>query len=136
MLAPVVRDDARHGTMAAAPSLYGAEALKFFEELERVDPGNRTCVDCNANRPLWASLSYGTYFCLECSGIHRSLGVHVSFVRSLSLDTLTEREEASLRLGGNPAFASFLADDARGVPRKVWLALQRTARPLRSPTPK
>ena len=60
--------------------------------------------------------------------MHRSLGVHVSFVRSLSLDTLTEREEASLHLGGNPAFASFLADDARGVPRKVWLALPLTTR--------
>jgi hypothetical protein len=38
--------------------------------------------------PDWASINLGVMMCIECSGIHRSLGVHVSKVRSLTLDTL------------------------------------------------
>ena len=89
-------------------ALYGAQALKFFDELERADPGNKTCVDCNANRPLWGSLSYGTYFCLECSGVHRSLGVHISFVRSLNMDSWNDKHQAKMRRGGNTALRAYL----------------------------
>ncbi|XP_014669586.1 PREDICTED: arf-GAP with coiled-coil, ANK repeat and PH domain-containing protein 3-like [Priapulus caudatus] len=49
-------------------------------------PGNERCCDCQANEPRWASINLGTTLCIECSGIHRSLGVHVSKVRSLTLD--------------------------------------------------
>ncbi|CAG8582328.1 3281_t:CDS:10 [Funneliformis caledonium] len=48
--------------------------------------GNDVCVDCRSKDPQWASTNFGTLLCIECSGIHRSLGVHVSKVRSLMLD--------------------------------------------------
>uniref|UniRef100_A0AAQ4R1D2 ArfGAP with GTPase domain, ankyrin repeat and PH domain 2 n=1 Tax=Gasterosteus aculeatus aculeatus TaxID=481459 RepID=A0AAQ4R1D2_GASAC len=48
--------------------------------------GNHLCVDCEAPNPTWASLNLGALICIECSGIHRNLGTHLSRVRSLDLD--------------------------------------------------
>ncbi|KAL1500873.1 hypothetical protein ABEB36_006298 [Hypothenemus hampei] len=48
--------------------------------------GNGFCVDCDALNPDWASLNLGVLMCIECSGIHRNLGSHISRVRSLDLD--------------------------------------------------
>jgi len=54
--------------------------------------GNNTCCDCDSKSPQWASVSFGVFMCLECSGRHRSLGVHVSFVRSVSMDSWSEKQ--------------------------------------------
>uniref|UniRef100_A0A8D2CP34 ArfGAP with GTPase domain, ankyrin repeat and PH domain 3 n=1 Tax=Sciurus vulgaris TaxID=55149 RepID=A0A8D2CP34_SCIVU len=48
--------------------------------------GNGFCIDCDAPNPDWASLNLGALMCIECSGIHRHLGAHLSRVRSLDLD--------------------------------------------------
>uniref|UniRef100_A0A4W6C3Y2 ArfGAP with GTPase domain, ankyrin repeat and PH domain 1 n=1 Tax=Lates calcarifer TaxID=8187 RepID=A0A4W6C3Y2_LATCA len=48
--------------------------------------GNGHCADCEAQNPDWASLNLGALICIECSGIHRNLGTHLSRVRSLDLD--------------------------------------------------
>ncbi|XP_039051820.1 ADP-ribosylation factor GTPase-activating protein AGD4-like isoform X2 [Hibiscus syriacus] len=48
--------------------------------------GNDVCAECNAPEPDWASLNLGILLCIECSGVHRNLGVHISKVRSLTLD--------------------------------------------------
>ncbi|NWI81924.1 ACAP3 protein, partial [Dryoscopus gambensis] len=57
--------------------------------LQRVQsiPGNEQCCDCGQPDPRWASINLGILLCIECSGIHRSLGVHCSKVRSLTLDS-------------------------------------------------
>lgn len=44
-------------------------------------PGNNICCDCGAADPRWASINLGITLCIECSGTHRSFGVHKSKVR-------------------------------------------------------
>ncbi|XP_067398931.1 arf-GAP with coiled-coil, ANK repeat and PH domain-containing protein 2 [Emydura macquarii macquarii] len=63
--------------------------LKGESALQRVQciAGNVACCDCGLADPRWASINLGITLCIECSGIHRSLGVHFSKVRSLTLDT-------------------------------------------------
>ncbi|KAK3731516.1 hypothetical protein QZH41_008549 [Actinostola sp. cb2023] len=55
------------------------------QSIRRV-PGNEICVDCGAQNPDWASLNLGALVCIECSGVHRNLGTHLSRIRSLDLD--------------------------------------------------
>ncbi|PKK27017.1 ArfGAP with coiled-coil, ankyrin repeat and PH domains 2 [Columba livia] len=65
------------------------KSLKGESALQRVQciPGNAACCDCGLADPRWASINLGITLCIECSGIHRSLGVHFSKVRSLTLDS-------------------------------------------------
>uniref|UniRef100_A0A0K8S2P1 Arf-GAP with coiled-coil, ANK repeat and PH domain-containing protein n=1 Tax=Crotalus horridus TaxID=35024 RepID=A0A0K8S2P1_CROHD len=65
------------------------KSLKGEGSLQRVQAiaGNEMCCDCGLADPRWASINLGITLCIECSGIHRSLGVHFSKVRSLTLDS-------------------------------------------------
>uniref|UniRef100_A0A915MGF1 Uncharacterized protein n=1 Tax=Meloidogyne javanica TaxID=6303 RepID=A0A915MGF1_MELJA len=56
-----------------------------IQALRQID-GNEKCADCNSLHPDWASINLGILICIECSGIHRKLGSHISRVRSLELD--------------------------------------------------
>uniref|UniRef100_A0A3B1IZU0 Arf-GAP with coiled-coil, ANK repeat and PH domain-containing protein n=1 Tax=Astyanax mexicanus TaxID=7994 RepID=A0A3B1IZU0_ASTMX len=68
--------------------------------------GNNRCCDCGEAEPRWASVNLGITVCIECSGIHRSLGVHLSKVRSLTLDSWDPEQLKLLCVLGNDVINS------------------------------
>lgn len=74
------------------------------------DNANRVCAECSQKRPLWASSNLGVFVCIRCSGIHRNLGVHISKVKSVSLDKWpVEQAEFMAKIGNAKANAFFEA---------------------------
>jgi stromal membrane-associated protein len=79
------------------------EQLEFQKILENLlkEPDNKKCADCATAAPRWASANLGVFLCIKCSGIHRAMGTHISFVRSVSLDRWKPEEIAFMQSMGN-----------------------------------
>jgi Arf-GAP/SH3 domain/ANK repeat/PH domain-containing protein len=83
---------ARHATVGDRPGYRRDESttedLKLLQQVRDADAGNMVCADCGSESKVdWVSINLGIVICIECSGIHRSLGTHITKVRSLTLDT-------------------------------------------------
>jgi len=65
------------------------------------DEDNKYCVDCDAKGPRWASWNIGIFVCIRCAGIHRNLGVHISKVKSVNLDSWTPIQVSKMQIMGN-----------------------------------
>ncbi|KAJ2003369.1 hypothetical protein GGI04_002991 [Coemansia thaxteri] len=119
-------------TSSARPSHDAGGVL--LAALRAADPANGACADCGAAAADWCSLNLGCVLCIACSGIHRSLGTHVSKVRSLTLDvtSFTPPTVAVLRATGNALNARVFAPNGpagpAGLPRQQLVDAKYVAR--------
>uniref|UniRef100_A0AAR2M4S4 ArfGAP with SH3 domain, ankyrin repeat and PH domain 1b n=1 Tax=Pygocentrus nattereri TaxID=42514 RepID=A0AAR2M4S4_PYGNA len=79
----------------------------IIEDVLRM-PGNEVCCDCGAPEPKWLSTNLGILTCIECSGIHREMGVHISRIQSMELDKLGTSELLLAKNIGNSSFNEIL----------------------------
>jgi len=77
------------------------------QRLLKTIPGNIFCADCGATNPQWATITYGALLCLNCSGRHRSLGVQLSVVRSIHMDSWSHKDVLAMLEGGNTQLNQF-----------------------------
>lgn len=80
----VEADQERHMSLRTAHRVRGERAAA----ISAICQTNSACADCGEADPEWVSINHGSLICIECSGVHRSLGTHISKVRSITLDAI------------------------------------------------
>ncbi|KAM0745886.1 Arf GTPase activating protein, partial [Meredithblackwellia eburnea MCA 4105] len=89
--------------MSARYTQSKAETAAHLEILKGMlkKPENKLCADCKRNDPRWASTNLGCFMCIRCSGIHRGMGVHITRIKSVDLDTWTPAQIELIQRWGN-----------------------------------
>ena len=82
-----------------------------FLKIQQNNELNNYCFECLDKNPNWVSINNAIYLCLSCAGKHRSLGINISNVKSLSLDEITENQMKLLKIGGNERLKNFLKEN-------------------------
>lgn len=102
------------------------EVTRAFFRKQMEESENQTCIDCGSAAPQWASVSHGCYISLESSGVHRSLGVHISFVRSVTMDSWKPLQLKIMELGGNRRLKAFFQQ--HNIPDNMSIAQKYNTR--------
>ncbi|KAF7667991.1 hypothetical protein LDENG_00037480 [Lucifuga dentata] len=99
----------------------------IIEDVLRM-PGNEVCCDCGAADPKWLSTNLGILTCIECSGIHREMGVHISRIQSMELDKLGTSELLLAKNVGNSSFNEIMEGNLPSPSPKPTPSSDMTAR--------
>lgn len=91
-----------------------SDVAQLMSNIRTQVPGNNFCIDCDSPNPEWASLNLGVLMCIECSGIHRNMGSHISKVRSLTLDEWPPSHLSVMLSIGNSLSNSVWESNTRG----------------------
>eukprot|EP00934_Nitzschia_sp_Nitz4_P003379 Nitzschia sp. Nitz4//scaffold87_size112219//51922//52584//NITZ4_004074-RA/size112219-processed-gene-0.23-mRNA-1//-1//CDS//3329559369//3369//frame0 len=102
-LEQMANEDNTRSAQQTARQSFPAACRAILQEME----GNSRCLDCGKKHPEWAAVSYGALICLQCAGVHRSMGVNVSTVRSVTMDHWRHDEVVKMLEGGNRQIAAF-----------------------------
>uniref|UniRef100_A0A6Q2YSZ1 ArfGAP with SH3 domain, ankyrin repeat and PH domain 1b n=1 Tax=Esox lucius TaxID=8010 RepID=A0A6Q2YSZ1_ESOLU len=99
----------------------------IIEDVLRM-PGNEVCCDCGASDPKWLSTNLGILTCIECSGIHREMGVHISRIQSMELDKLGTSELLLAKNVGNSSFNEIMEGNIPSLSAKPTPSSDMTVR--------
>lgn len=86
------------------------DSYRKLLQLQKLE-GNKFCFECSSPNTQWASSNLGIFICLDCAGIHRGLGVHISFVRSISMDQFKPDELLKMEKGGNNRLRNYFIEN-------------------------
>lgn len=93
--------------------------------IQKSKPENLFCFDCGSPNATWGSVNNGIFLCLNCAGIHRSLGVQISYIKSLSMDDWDNNQINLMKISGNERlkkfFEEYLINDDFNIERKYKL---------------
>ncbi|XP_033763338.1 arf-GAP with coiled-coil, ANK repeat and PH domain-containing protein 2-like isoform X2 [Pecten maximus] len=105
-----------------------SKAQQRLEQLLSI-PGNDHCCDCGSPEPRWSSINLGITLCIECSGIHRSFGVHLSKVRSITLDAWEQEQiKVMVELGNDIVNRIYEASVDESIATKATFDCKRSVR--------